>query len=276
MSSKELVDSAAQRLLNRCAQIEEAKKKVEETVESNNASSNIENEMSPSAYRQQLDQIRRVLVTSQENARLKQSKLEEENLLLKNELTSIKVGHKKKSESEQDLIAERDNLKAQLIRSMSWVKKSQTLLSDVNEENVQLRNLVCALKEGSLEGSLEDAQFNADLNNTLNDVTAKMAKKRPSSSKQPLHRRLMMISFPARSSSSSSSPIADSGESPTEDNICRTGRNASASAAIQHLGAAVRSNMKKADVKMKSLGAGVVVASVSTPKKAPRSTPAMK
>lgn len=143
MSSKEEVDSTAQRLLNRCEQIEESNKKIEQSlVESANEDTD---DMSSSEYRQQLDEIRRVLFTSQENAKLKQNKLEEEISLLKNELNALKEERESKIRAEEELIKERDELKVNLTNAMSWAEKAHEHVVKVNEENTKYKKIVFAL-----------------------------------------------------------------------------------------------------------------------------------
>lgn len=146
MSNKEEVESTAQRLLNRCSQIEESNKKIEQSIVENG--NEVSDDMSSAEYRQQLDEIRRMLVTTQENAKLKQKKLEEEILLLKNELNTLKKERESKIVAEKKLIKERDEFKKKLVSAMSWAEKAHNNVVQVNEENTKYKKIVFALGQG--------------------------------------------------------------------------------------------------------------------------------
>jgi len=142
MSNKEDVESAAQRVLNRCARIEESKRKIEESIES---SSSLDENISSIEYREQLDQIRRALVTTQVNAQLKRDELEEEVELLRNQVSSMKEERETHQKAEEGSVIERDEIRAKLSNAVSWIEKARSYADEMKADNDRLKKIVFAL-----------------------------------------------------------------------------------------------------------------------------------
>lgn len=142
MSSKEEI---AQRLLNRCEAIETSRKKIDEAVQAATPTTPI----SESNYRKQIEQCRRALISSQENARLRQEKYETEIDLLKKEIESLKEDLREMKNAEELFSSDTTSLQRDLKNALDWADKAKKLVKSVTEENQRLKKLVVSMKEGN-------------------------------------------------------------------------------------------------------------------------------
>lgn len=146
-------DEIARRLLDRCEQLEKSKRLIDESVRSQMNEMNLNNDGSPmdiDAYRTQLEQCSRTLVSSQENARLKQEKYQSEIHDLKSQLEDLKAQTSAMQNAEQNWILENMTLKLKVAEASDWVEKAQRHLTEVHDENVRLKKYLVALKNGEI------------------------------------------------------------------------------------------------------------------------------
>lgn len=146
-------DEIARRLLDRCEQLEKSKRLIDESVRSHMNEMNVNNNGSPmdiDAYRTQLEQCSRTLMSSQENTRLKQEKYQSEIGDLKSQLEDLKAQTSEMQNAEQNWILENMSLKLKVAEASDWVKKAQKHLTEVHAENVRLKKYLLALKNGEV------------------------------------------------------------------------------------------------------------------------------
>lgn len=157
-SSKEDVESAALRVLNRCERIEESRREVEESLRTLDGDvegpdgSPSSSSSSDDRYREQLDQIRRALVTTQVNARLRRDELEEEVEALRRRAETFERD-RDEARRERDAAHEQaeatarecDGLKSKLADSVAWIERARAFADETRAENERLRRLAFAL-----------------------------------------------------------------------------------------------------------------------------------
>lgn len=182
MASKEEIDSSAKRLLHRLSQIEESKRKIEKSmmIASNGSVDDDVPDMSSNEYRQQLDLIRRALLTTQENARLKQEKLEWEARSKQEKLE--KEARLKQEELEEEArlkhekLVEEARLKQKKLEEEAAQKQEEAALiqKKLEEEVLSLRNELSSMEKDkrakmelmkerdALKKSLSNAMFWAE------------------------------------------------------------------------------------------------------------------
>ena len=143
MSSKEEV---AQRLLDQCEAIESSRRKIDEAVQNSIPKEN-EN-ISAIAYRQQIEQCRRALVTSQENAKLKHEKMENTITQLKKEIENMRADLKCLKDCDKINNSDTSTLQRDLRAAKEWAMKAQKHANQVNQDNAKLKQIIAGMKRG--------------------------------------------------------------------------------------------------------------------------------
>jgi len=141
MATKEEI---AQRLLNRCELIEESRKKIDEAVQSSMPDS--DENISESSYRRQIEQCRRALISSQENAKLKHARYENTISKLRKEIEKLRADVRDMRDLERRSNSDTASLKRDLKNTRDWAEKASKHVADVNDENTRLKNMIRILK----------------------------------------------------------------------------------------------------------------------------------
>ena len=148
MSSKEEI---AKRLLDRCASIESSRKKIDDAVQNGMP----DGDFSAANYREQIEQCRRALITSQENGRLKQEKYETTIALLKQEIEKLQADLNGMKNSKKQLGGDAVTLQIELKKALEWANKANQHASSVNQENQRLKQMILSMKNGETNVNVE-------------------------------------------------------------------------------------------------------------------------
>jgi len=143
MSSKEEI---AQRLLDRCARIEESRRKIDEQV-----NSKIETPVDLASFKEQMQQVRIEMLASQEESRQKQEQYEDHMSDLKAELDALQVQQKLLAAVDKNREEEQIELKRNVAEASAMAEIAQRNVIEAHEENVRLKGLIKAMKDGDAD-----------------------------------------------------------------------------------------------------------------------------
>merc|ERR1712087_275763 len=114
-----------------------------------------EDQKSAAFYRYQIEQSRRALVTSQENAKMKQEKMEAVVLELRKERDAIRKDLEVLKEIDK-INNNTDSKKIQLEReiknTLEWVQKANGATTSLIEQNTKFRQAVMQMRKGTIRG----------------------------------------------------------------------------------------------------------------------------